>query len=186
MLEETAKLPDVNLDSECFKNARFQIYTIEKDLMSLLMRTDKLKRIKGLYVIIDTSSLEGKNHLEVARQLINAGVRVIQLRDKTTNKKILLSIASTIKELCAENGVLFIMNDYLNLALAVDADGVHLGQDDFPVMVARKMLPIDKIIGISAATLERAVAAETAGADYIGFGAIYPTGTKTDAVIIQD
>ena len=180
VLEETAKMPGLDLDPDKFKQARFSLYTIEKNLLSRLLRQDKIKRVSGLYVIIDTPSLNGLTHIEAARNMIRAGVKVIQLRDKVTPKKDLLPIARGLQELCKASDVLFIINDYIDLAIAADADGVHVGLNDLPLAEARKQMPIDKIIGVSAETPEQAIEAEKAGADYIGFGAVYPTGTKQD------
>ena len=180
VLEELAKVPDTKpeLDPEKFKQARFALYSIEQELLSKIQRRDKAKRISGLYVVIDSEVLKGRNPIEAARQVIGGGAKTIQLRDKLTRKKELLTTARQLKELCAEHNVLFIVNDYLDLALAADADGLHLGQDDLPIKVARKLLPIDKILGGSAHTVEEAVAAESDGADYIAVSAIYPTTSK--------
>ena len=180
-LEELAKVPGTTpkLDSEKFKQARFHLYTIEQKLLSKLLRQDKLKQISGLYVIIDTQLLKGRHHLEVASQVISGGAKTIQLRDKIQSKKEVLPIAEQLKNLCTEHNVLFIINDYLDVALGTDADGLHLGQDDLPVKVARKLLPLGKIIGCSTTTVELAVTAQSEGADYIAVGAIYPTLSKT-------
>ena len=125
------------------------MYTIEKLLLSRLLRQDKAKLITGLYAVIDTEALKGRSHLEITRQVIQGGAKIIQLRDKITIKKDLLPIAQTLKNLCAEKGVLFIMNDNLDIALAVGADGLHIGQEDLPVSIARKLAPIDMLIGCS-------------------------------------
>ncbi len=185
-LEELAKIPDTTskLDSEKFKQARFSLYTIERTLLSKLLRKDKIKSIPGLYVIIDIQALKGRSHLEVASQAIRGGAKTVQLRDKLQSKTELLSIAQQLRNLCAEHNVLFIMNDYLDLALASDADGLHLGQNDLPVKVARKLLPIDKILGCSTTTVDQAIAAESEGADYIAAGSIYPTSSKETAKLI--
>ncbi|MEE8419437.1 MAG: thiamine phosphate synthase, partial [Dehalococcoidales bacterium] len=143
-----------------------------------LTRREKLKLISGLYVIIDTQLLKGRPHLEVAGQAISGGARTIQLRDKVLNKKELITVARQIKALCAEREALFIMNDYLDIALDSDADGLHLGQDDLPVRTARGLLPPGKIIGCSTTSPELAIAARADGADYIAIGAIYPTSSK--------
>ncbi len=182
VLEDMAKVPEIapKLDSEKYKKARFELYTLEQKLVSKLMRQEKIKKVSGLYVIIDTQALHGRSHIEAARQLIQAGVKIIQLRDKTTPKKQLLPIAEALQELCRQNDVLFIINDYLDLALAIEADGLHIGQDDLPVEVARKLLPVDKVLGCSVATVTEARSAEAAGADYIGVGCIYPTSSKDD------
>lgn len=186
VLEELAKLPDTTfgLDSGKLQQARFDLYTIEKHLLSRLLRQDKTQNIHGLYVIIDTQALKGRTHLEVASQVISGGAKIIQLRDKLLSKKELLPIAHQLKNLCAEHNVLFIINDYLDIALAVAADGLHLGQNDLPVKVTRQLLPIDKILGGSATTVEQATIIESEGADYIAVGAIYPTGNKETATVV--
>lgn len=184
VLEEMAKLPGTALDPEKFKHARFTLYTLEKKLLFRLLRRGKIDRLRGLYVIIDTPALQGRSHLEVAGEVIRGGAKVIQLRDKRLAKKELISVARQLKDLCAEQGVLFIVNDYLDVALAVDADGLHLGEDDLPVEVARRLLPGDKILGGSARTVEGATAAQAAGADYLGVGAMYSTPTKETAEVV--
>jgi len=185
-LEELAKIPGITpeLNEEKFKQARFNLYTIERELLSKLLRQDKLKQISGLYVIIDTQALKGRHHLEVASQVIRGGTKVIQLRDKVQSKDKMLPIARQMRTLCTEHKVLFIVNDYLDVALAVDADGVHLGQDDLPLPVARKLLPLGKILGYSVATLNQAIAAQSEGADYIAVGSIYPTLSKVRAKVV--
>ncbi len=177
VMEEVAKIPDTRpeLDPEKFKQARFALYAIEQNLLSKIQRRDKTKHISGLYVVIDSAALKGRNPVEVAGQVIQGGAKAIQLRDKLSSKRELLPTARQLKELCAEHNVLFIMDGYLDLALAANADGLHLDQDDLPIEVVRKLLPIDKIVGVSAHTVEEAVAAESDGADYITVSTIYPT-----------
>jgi len=179
-LEELAKSTGSTgeLDTDIFRQARFSIYTIEQELLSRVLRQDKLKRLAGLYVIVDTQMLQGRIHLDVAAQAIRGGARAIQLRDKVQSKKQILPVARELKALCAEHGVLFIINDYLDIALAAGADGLHLGQDDLPVKEARRLLPIDSIVGCSTTNVEQAVEAQTEGADYVAVGAIYPTSSK--------
>ncbi len=184
VMEEIARAPGLSLDTEKYKHARFSLYTIEKTLLSRILRQEKIKRLKGLYVIIDTAVLNGRGHVEVASQVIRGGAKVIQLRDKECGKKQLLSIAGEMKNLCNEQDVMFIINDYLDIALAVDADGLHLGQDDLPVDTARRLMPMDKILGCSVRTVDRAIAAREEGADYIGVGAMYPTTTREGAEVV--
>ncbi len=184
VIEELAKTTDINLDSEKFKKARFNLYTIERDLLSRMLRKDKLEHIFGLYAIIDTKFLRGRSHVEVAAQMIRGGAGIIQLRDKTQSKRELLPVARQLKSLCSEHDVLFIVNDYLDLALAADADGLHLGQDDLPVRVARRLLPIDKLLGCSVASVKQATSAESAGVDYIAVGAIYPTESREATEVV--
>jgi len=184
VLEEIGKLPGIHLNSDKFKEARFNSYTIERDILSGLLRQDKVTRLKGIYVVVDTASLGSRSHIEMTRMSIKGGATAIQLRDKQTDKQKLLTIARNMKELCAAGNVLFIINDYLDIAIAVNADGVHMGQNDLPVTIARKELPIDMIVGCSARTLAEAIQGEKDGADYIGLGAIYPTGSKSNAIVI--
>jgi len=186
VMEELSKIPGTipESDPEKFKQARFNLYTIEQTLLSKLLRQDKIKHMPGLYVIIDTQVLEGRSHIETASQAIRGGAKTIQLRDKLSSKKELLPIAQQLKNLCTEHKILFIINDYLDLALAVDADGVHLGQDDLPIPIARKLLPIDKILGCSTTAVNQAITAETEGADYIAVGSIYPTSSKETAKVV--
>jgi len=185
-LEELSKLPDVppKLDPEKFKQARFKLYTIERNLLSRLLRRDKTRHIAGLYTIIDSRALKGRTHLEVASQVISGGAKIIQLRDKLLSKGELLSIAHQLRNLCAEHNVLFIINDYLDIALATEADGLHLGQNDLPIKVARRLLPIDRILGGSVTTEDQAITTEAEGADYIAVGAIYPTTYKETATVV--
>jgi len=185
VLEEMAKIPEVKLNSEKFKQARFNLYTIEQALLSKLLRQDKIRRLPGLYVIIDTQALvKGRSHIDVASQAIQGGAKTIQLRDKLQSKRELLPIAQQLRNLCAEHDVLFIVNDNLDLALATDADGLHLGQNDLPIGVARKLLPIDKILGCSTTTVNQAIAAQSEGADYIAVGSIYPTTSKETVEVV--
>jgi thiamine-phosphate pyrophosphorylase len=181
VMEEIAKAPGISLDSDEYRKARFTLYTIEKELLSKMLRKDKAKRLSGLYVVVDTEWLKGRKHTDVARQAIRGGAKVIQLRCKERSIKEFLSIAGDLKKICSEQGILFIVNDSLEVALAVGADGLHVGQDDLPVAAARKLLPIDVILGCSVRTVEEAKVALSDGADYLGVGAIYTTATKESA-----
>ena len=180
VLEEFAQLPGLipNLDSDWFKSARFTLYILEKELTHRLLRRDKIEKLTGLYVIIDPQFLRGRSEIEVTRQAIRGGARIIQLRDKKREHGELLPIARQLRQLCTQEGVLFIVNDYLDLALASDADGLHVGQSDLPLPVARRLLPHDKLLGGSTHSVEQAIKAQAEGADYIGVGAIYTTASK--------
>ena len=186
VIEELAKLPEMTsiLDSAKFELARFALYTLERELVSKILRQDKIKRLTGLYVILDSQALAGRNELDIAGQIIRGGARIIQFRDKQGSKRELLLIAQRLKDLCSKSGVLFIINDYLDLALAVDADGLHIGQGDLPLPLIRRELPIDKIVGCSVTTLAQAVQAQNDGIDYISVGSIFPTATKMDATVV--
>lgn len=182
VLEEFAKLPEIMLESARFKQARFALYEIERELTAKILR--RQKRIAGLYVIIDTEALRGRDEVEVAQQAISGGAKAIQLRDKNRNKGEILSKARELKALCVQSDVLFIVNDYLDIAIASDADGLHLGQEDLPVSTARQLIPIDRIIGCSTKTIAAALQAQTDGADYVAVGSMYPTASKTDTHVV--
>jgi thiamine-phosphate pyrophosphorylase len=171
-------------DVTIFRQARFDLYEIEKILADRLSRRDKAGRLRGLYAIIDTEALGNRRHDDITREVISGGANVVQLRDKTTPKKDLLIIAEKLKNICNEQNVLFIVNDHLDIALAVNADGLHLGQDDLPASVARRLLNIGQLLGISTRTPEAAAAAQEAGADYIGVGAMYPTASRDNAEVV--
>ena len=184
VLEELATLPEVELDASTISRARFKAYSLEREISSRLIRRDKAAGIKGLYAIIDSDSLSGKNHINTTRQLLKGGAKIIQLRDKKLAKKELLNIAQELKLLCDKHNALFIMNDYLDIALTSSADGLHLGQDDLPVAIARKLLPIDILIGCSVTTVKQAKEAEAQGADYIAVSAVFPTDTKDNIKVV--
>jgi thiamine-phosphate pyrophosphorylase len=186
ILEEMAKVPGTTpqLDADKFKQARFALYTIEQELLARLTRQDKKSRLVGLYAIIDSQFLGKRDHIKVAEELIKGGANVIQLRDKFTPKAELLPIAQKLQKLCAEKGVLFVVNDHLDIALACGADGLHLGQEDLPLSIARRLLPMDMILGGSVNTVEQAKAAEAEGADYIAVGSMYPTSSKEKPKVV--
>lgn len=143
-------------------------------LKLVVNHNDKLPRIGGLYLITD----QGTRLLERVRKALTGGVSVLQYRDKERSMDERLLLARKLKELCAEFKVPFIVNDDLDVAIAVDADGLHLGQGDGDPAQARAALGPDKILGISTHSLTEALAAEALGADYVGFGALYPTASK--------
>ncbi|MCX5991929.1 MAG: thiamine phosphate synthase [Chloroflexi bacterium] len=180
VLEEFARLSSAPIGAKPAKlqRFRFEAYELEQELVSKLLRHDKLSRLSGLYLVLDTQALKGRDAVEVAARAIRGGAKVIQLRDKHLMRGEVLEIARRLKEICAEKGVLFIVNDYLDIALAAGADGLHLGQEDLPLAEARRLLPIDSLIGCSATSLSQAVRAQAGGADYVAVGSIYPTLSK--------
>jgi thiamine-phosphate pyrophosphorylase len=184
VMEEMARDPDLEIDTNAYKQARFELYTIEKELLARVLRQEKLKRLSGLYVIIDASFLKGRKPGELARQIIRGGATIIQLRDKESKTKEFLNTAMELRDICADGGAIFIVNDSFEVALASQADGLHVGQDDLPVDIARRMLPVDKILGCSVSTLAEAKKARDEGADYLGIGAIFPTKSKESAGVV--
>jgi thiamine-phosphate pyrophosphorylase len=119
----------------------------------------------------------GRSNLEVLEAVIRGGAGIVQLREKGISGRELYRMAVEFREITAKAGVLLIINDHLDIALAVEADGVHLGQDDLPIPAARKIAP-ELLLGASTHSLEEALRAEAEGADYINIGPIFPTNTK--------
>lgn len=136
----------------------------------------------GVYGITAEKFSLGRSNLEVVREMIKGGIGIIQYREKRPQKssREMLEECRVIRRMTREAGVLFIVNDYVDIAQLVDADGVHVGQDDFPVAEVRRLIGPDKLIGLSTHNPEQAAAAVTAGADYIGVGPIFSTQTKDD------
>ncbi len=133
-----------------------------------------------IYPVISSEFTNGRDVLYVLRQIAEAGARIVQLREKNKTKAEVFRLALEYRRITAQFNMLLILNDHLDIALATDADGVHLGQDDLPLEPAKK-LGSGIIIGSSTHNLEEALAAQAAGADYINIGPIYPTGTKAVA-----
>lgn len=137
--------------------------------------------ISNLYVITGEEFSKGRSTAQVVEQALKGGAQVIQLREKKYSTAKLIELGKQLRKLTLEYQATFIVNDRVDVALAVDADGVHLGQDDMPLADARKLLGTKKIIGISVDNLVEAKKAEKTGADYIGVGPIFPTNSKDDA-----
>jgi len=131
-----------------------------------------------LCVITDPALAPGRDHVAVAAAALAGGADVIQLRDKAGSLRDLLLQARAIRTLCRERGALFIVNDRVDLALAAEADGAHVGQEDLPAPLARRLLGGKAMLGVSTHSVEQARAALEAGADYIGFGPMFATGSK--------
>ncbi len=140
-----------------------------------------MKKIGRLHVLTDTVLQTHFSHFELAQMAIKGGADTIQFRQKSGPTREMIQMAKQLKQLCLETGVLFIVNDRVDVALAAEADGVHLGKDDFPLPLARNLLGEEAIIGGSAATVEEAEKCLAEGADYIGFGPVFPTTSKADA-----
>lgn len=134
-----------------------------------------------LYAVTDRSWLNGRTLYEQVEDALKGGATFIQLREKKLDKEDFLKEAIEIQALCREYHVPFVINDDVDIALQMDADGVHVGQSDMEAGDVRAKLGPEKIIGVSAQTVEQAVLAEQRGADYLGVGAVFPTGSKDDA-----
>ncbi|MEE1129069.1 MAG: thiamine phosphate synthase [Methanobrevibacter sp.] len=134
----------------------------------------------SLYLVTDNSD-DVEKFLNTIEEGIKGGVSVVQIREKTADTLDFYELAMKVKRITSKYNVPLIINDRVDVALAIDADGVHVGQTDMPCDVTRKLVGNDKIVGVSAATIEEAKKAEKDGADYIGTGAVFPTATKDDA-----
>lgn len=140
-----------------------------------------MKPIGRLHVLTDTVLQKNFSHSELTSLAVSGGVDTVQFRQKKGTTRDMIRTAQKMKSICEKSGVTFIVNDRIDVAIASGADGVHLGQDDFPVSLARELLGDDRIIGGSAATIEEAQICFSEGVDYIGFGPVYATSSKNDA-----
>jgi thiamine-phosphate pyrophosphorylase len=134
-----------------------------------------------LHVLTDQIAAGARSDEEIARAALAGGATVIQLRGKSLSGAELARVGRALRQITREAGALLIVNDRVDIALAVDADGVHLGQDDMPAEDARRLIGPRRILGLSASTIPEVVQAAAAGADYIGFGPVFATGSKPDA-----
>ncbi len=137
----------------------------------------------SLYLVTDRGILKGRDLLQAVEAAIKGGVTMIQLREKSISSLDFYNIALKVKEVAKVYNVPFIINDRLDIALAVDADGLHIGQDDLPLQEARKLLGKSKLLGYSVTTAAEARFGEENGADYLGAGPVFPTGSKDDAAL---
>lgn len=143
---------------------------------------DEIRKSMLLYAVTDRSWLkEGQTLLSVCEEILNNGATFLQVREKDLDAASFQEEAEQLKQLCLRYKIPFVVNDSVEIAMAIDADGVHVGQSDIKGRDIRSIIGEGKILGISAGTVEEAVAAEKAGADYIGVGAVFGTSTKKDA-----
>ncbi len=143
----------------------------------------KLLQDSQLYVILDKGVYAGRSILNLARQLKSSGADIIQLRAKLSLKADILTDAFLLRKALAGSKTLFIVNNYLDVAKIVDSDGLHIGQQDIPIGLARRILGKDKIIGVSCETLGQALKAQALGADYIGIGPIFRSPLKPETKV---
>lgn len=161
---------------------KFNQYSI-RDLANI--EVEKVEYKYPLYLVTDEKACKGKDFYESVEASIRGGAKIVQLREKNMDTRDFFNRALKLKEICHKHGVDFVINDRLDIAIAVDADGVHLGQSDMPIEKAKEILGHKKIIGISAKNMEEALEAQKYGADYIGVGAIFATDTKKDSGLID-
>ncbi|WP_296869150.1 thiamine phosphate synthase [uncultured Methanobrevibacter sp.] len=140
----------------------------------------------SVYLVTDRRNKTDEEFLNIIEEAIKGGTTVVQLREKTASTKEFYDLALRVKEITSRYGVPLLINDRIDIALAVDSEGVHIGQDDMPADIAREIIGEDKILGVSASTVEEAKKAEIDSADYIGSGAVFPTATKDDADSVSE
>ena len=146
---------------------------------------DKLAQSLLLYAVTDRHWLGDRTLYDVVRESLEGGVTFLQLREKSLDDENFYKEAVRLQEMAREYGVPFVVNDNVDIAVRMDADGVHVGQSDMEAGNVRALIGPDKILGVSAQTVEQAVLAEKRGADYLGVGAVFPTGSKDDAVEVS-
>ncbi len=173
VLEEYGKLYHPKMGS-AFKQMRYRVYTLESNLLGYQRR--KLLAQSSLYLVTSPAS----SLFNIVEAALQGGLKLLQYRDKNTNDIERLDTAYKLRQQCLQYGAIFIINDRVDLALAVDADGVHLGQQDMPIAVARMLLGPQRIIGRSTTNPDEMQRAIGEGADYIGVGPVYQTPTKAD------
>jgi thiamine-phosphate pyrophosphorylase len=169
------------LDTAVFEKSRYDSYTLEKDMFEELSKKIKLQRLheKRLYLVTDRSKFDTVDEfLDTVASALKGGVQIVQLREKNATAQEFIQLGKKIKELCALYDAIFIINDRVDIAHIVGADGVHLGQDDIDINSARHLLGKDAIVGISTHSPEQAQKAVESGADYIGVGPVFKTPTK--------
>ena len=171
VLEEYGKLYRTEFALAC-KAMRYEVYTLESQLLG----SYRQQRLQQALTYLVTSPQE--NLIAVVEAALQAGIAIVQYRDKQTEDCFRLDLAQHLKHLCHRYNALFLINDRVDLALAVEADGVHLGQTDLPIAVARQLLGSQRIIGRSTTNPEEMERALGEGADYIGVGPVYSTPTK--------
>lgn len=164
-------------NSQLFENLA-NILDDAENLVGGELRKAAASKMKGLYVIIDPEVTLGRDPVDIARQSLQGGAQVLQLRDKLREKGTSLVLAQALKLLCTDYGASLIINDHADLAVAVDACGLHVGQGDLPVVEVRKMLRPWQVIGRSNHRTTELKASQDMGADHVAFGAIYATSTK--------
>jgi thiamine-phosphate pyrophosphorylase len=140
----------------------------------------KLLERSRLYIIVDKKVSGSKSILNIVRKIKDLNPGIIQLRDKESKKEVILKEAYALRKLLLKGKTIFIVNDYIDIAKVVESDGIHLGQSDLPLTIARKLLGKDKIIGVSCHNLNQAIQAQKQGADYISIGPIFPTPIKPE------
>lgn len=173
-IEETLKVLGYYEISKIYEDLRYQVYNIEK----IVIGKEKISPT-DIYAILGEEFSHGRNNIEIVKELIDANVKLIQYREKNKNKQEKFEQCKTIRQMTKKFDITFIVNDDVDIALAVNADGIHIGQEDMPIEQVKNIAP-NMIVGLSTHNKEQAKEAVTKGADYIGVGPIFDTKTKKD------
>jgi len=186
VIEEMSRLSEsgMPLDTSAAERLRYATYELEKRLTGRVVRSARAAMIDGLYVVVDREAAGSGSLARLTSEAIAGGARVVQLRDKVGQRDEVYREAAELNALCLESGAMFIMNDYCDLAAAVGAAGLHIGQQDMPIEAARRVLPLDTVIGVSCANPDDVCRAVAQGADYVAVGAVFPTSQKADVVSV--
>lgn len=183
-IEESLKSMNYYEDAKQYESLRYASYNLEQECFSFMTQQQKQRKSKfpvtDIYCLTDHALSCGRSNIEVVNEMIRAGVKIIQYREKEKAAFEKYRECVQIREMTKAAGVTFIVNDDVALAMMVGADGVHIGQSDYPVAAVRRLVGQDFIIGLSTHAPEEAVKAQNAGVDYIGVGPIYSTKTKKD------
>ena len=171
-IEESLKIMGYYTQSKSYETIRFKVYDLEKRIL-----LKKRFPITDIYAILGEEFSKGKSNVQVTKELIASDVKIIQYREKSKSKKEIYEECKIIRKLTKKNGVTFIINDHISIAMLVKADGIHIGQDDLPIEEVRRIAP-HMIIGLSTHNKDQANEAVEKGADYIGVGPIFKTSTK--------
>lgn len=174
----------IQIEAAAVERIRYSTYELEKGIAALLLRTEAAHRVRGLYAIVERQFSPGREPVDVAREAIDGGAAVIQLRDKTGDHRLVYHDAVELNELCRQRGVLFVVNDYVDVAAAVSAPAVHVGQEDLPVKVVRQVVSTRTVVGVSCQSVDHVRRALEDGADYIAVGAVFATSQKEKATVV--
>jgi len=147
------------------------------------IRRREMIRSSAVYLVTEEALSAGRRSEEIAEAALRAGVRVVQVREKEGSARRALDVAVTLRELTRRYGALLLINDRIDIAIAAEADGVHVGQEDLPVELARRLLGDDAVVGLSITDADQLAVRDAAEADYLGVGAVFPTGSKGDATL---
>jgi len=147
------------------------------------IRRREMIRNSAVYLVTEEALSAGRRSEEIAEAALRAGVRVVQVREKEGSARRALDVAVTLRELTRRYGALLLINDRIDIAIAAEADGVHVGQEDLPVELARRLLGDDAVVGLSITDADQLAVRDAAEADYLGVGAVFPTGSKGDATL---